>query len=93
MRKHQLYYEAEAQGRRRATEIYRASVATDELDDLGKRLDQIRWTLRCSTSPWAKQHWLGNGNQTRRWATFGWRDSAPWIGKSALQKTKNSFPG
>jgi nitroreductase len=57
MRKLQLYYEAEAQGRRRSTEIYRATVATDELDDLGKRLDQIRWTLRCSTSSWAKQHW------------------------------------
>ena len=57
MRKHQLYYEAEAQGRRRITPIFQANTAENELDDLGKRLDQIRWTLKCSTSDWAKAHW------------------------------------
>jgi hypothetical protein len=57
MRKHELYYEAEAQGRIRSQPIYFADSATSELEDLGRRLDQVRWTLRCSTSDWAKTHW------------------------------------
>lgn len=57
MRKHQLYYEAESQGRIRSQPIYLATTASSELDDLGRRLDQIRWTLKCSTSEWARNHW------------------------------------
>jgi hypothetical protein len=56
MRKHQLYYEAEAQGRIRSQPTY-FDTATGELEELGKRLDQVRWTLRCSTSDWAKTYW------------------------------------
>jgi len=57
MRKHQLYYEAEAQGRIRTQPIYFANTATSELEELGKRLDQVRWIVRCATSDWAKNHW------------------------------------
>lgn len=57
MRKHQLYYEAEAQGRIRSHPIYFADSATNELEELGRRLDRVRWTLHCSTSEWAKNHW------------------------------------
>lgn len=57
MRKHELYYEAESEGRIRTQPIFTATTASHELDELGKRLDQIRWTLKCSTSDWAKNHW------------------------------------
>ena len=57
MRKHELYYEAEVQGRIRSQPIYFANAASDELDELGKRLVQVRWILRCATSEWAKNHW------------------------------------
>ena len=57
MRKHELYYEAEAQGRIRSQPIYFADSATSELEDLGRRLDQVRWIVRCATSDWAKTHW------------------------------------
>ena len=45
MRKHELYYEAEAEGRIRTQPIFTATTASHELDELGKRLDQIRWKI------------------------------------------------
>ena len=66
MRKHELYYEAESQGRIRTQPNYLSTAAGDQLDYLGERLDRIRWILRCSTSEWAKNHWAQAESQLLR---------------------------